>query len=43
MALRGMDEDDGMDSMAKILDPFHGKNIGSIPWQKSGMDSMAKI
>merc|ERR1712237_249375 len=34
---------EGMDSMAKILDGFHGKNIGWIPWQKSGMDSMAKM
>ena len=40
--LRAMDEDDGMDSlaksgmdsMAKILDGFHGKNDGWIPWQK---------
>ena len=34
MALRGMVEDDGVDSMAKILDPFHGKILG--------IESMAK-
>ena len=32
--LRAMDEDDGMDSMAKMMDGFHGKNDGWIPWQK---------